>query len=352
MGRLTIADIARQAGVSKATVSRVLNKRPEGVGKETRERIEAILAQTCFQPSAMARCLATGRSCSIGLIIPDIGNPFYPLLVRGVERTLHDSGYSLFLCNADCSVERETDYVRALIDKAVDGVILDSAGSQKDAQVGLLQEAGIPFVVLDRVIGQRSAHFGVFLDNQRGAREAVECLLQREDASLVFLNGPAQLSQSIERLAGVEEAVRARQLPAERLLVLEGDFSLDSGFRHIEALLASPAGRDTNGTLRFNAVFAANDVMAIGALRALRQARLRVPEDVEIIGFDDIDLASMVDPPLSTVTQPVLDMGAASAELLLRLISGKKPRNKTVEMTPRLTLRGTTRARPAAPPTN
>ena len=147
---LTISDIAAQAGVSKATVSRVLNNRPEGVGAETRTRIETIVRETGFQRSAVARRLATGRSRTVGLIIPDIANPFYPLLVRGLERALSQSGYSLLLCNSDRSLEKESDYVRILLENGVDGVILDSAAADCDGQLRSLGYKGVPCGLLGR----------------------------------------------------------------------------------------------------------------------------------------------------------------------------------------------------------
>lgn len=339
--KLTIADIALQAGVSKATVSRVLNNRAEGVGAETRARILKILADTGFQPSAMARCLATGESRTVGLIIPDIANPFFAQLVRGAEAVLNQHGYSLFLCNSDRSIEKESHYIRALIEKAVDGVILNSAGSANDAQVEALEEKGVPVVLLDRVIQRRESRFGVFVDNQRGAQEAAACLFAQADCRLLFLNGPAELSQSIERLAGVMEALRERDVPVQNLQIIHGDFTLEGGYRVIKDLLDATPG----SPLPFTAIFAANDLMAIGAARALHQHGIRVPDEVELIGFDDIEFAAMLEPPLSTIAQPAQEMGASSAELLLRLIGGQKPRQKTLVMSPRLVLRGTTRPR-------
>jgi LacI family transcriptional regulator len=350
MTRPTISDIAKQAGVSKATVSRVLNNRPEGVGEPTRERIRKIIGETGFRPSAMARGLTTGRSRSVGLIIPDIANPFYPLLASGAERALSAAGYSLFLCHSAGDVERESDVIRVLIEKGVDGVILDSAGSQSDAQVRTLENAGIPVVLLDRVIGKRASRYGVFVDNEVGARQAALHLLARDGCSLVFINGPAHLSQSVERRSGVEAAMRESGVAADRLRILAGDFTLESGRRLTASLVQALRAEGSDPRSAFNAIFAANDLMAIGALRALRQAGLAVPGDVEVIGFDDIEFARMVEPPLTTVSQPAQEMGAKSAELLLQLVAGQKPRRKTVLMTPRLVLRATTAARSASAP--
>lgn len=342
--KITIADIAEKAGVSKATVSRVLNDRPEGVSSQTRARIQKILCETGFQPSGVARGLATGKSRSVGLIVPDITNPFYPLLIRGVEAALSESGYSLFLCNSACDIVKEKDYVRILMEKGVDGVILDSAESDCDGQVALLEEKGVPFVLLDRIIEGRARQVGVFVDNRQGARLAAAHLFSRKDCSLVFLQGPADLSQSILRLAGVEDVWREKGLPAKALKVLNGDDSIESGYRLTAELLDQVNAGPGMGCLPFNALFACNDLMAVGALRALKARGIAVPEQVEVIGFDDIELAHLIDPPLSTVSQPALEMGARSAELLLRLIDGKTPRPETLVLMPKLVLRGTTRA--------
>jgi len=341
--KITIADIAERAGVSKATVSRVLNERPEGVGVETRARIRKILSETGFQPSGVARGLATGKSRSVGLIIPDITNPFHPLLVRGVEAVLSQAGYSLFLCNSACDIVKEKEYVRILMEKGVDGVILNSAESDCDCQLELLEKRGVPVVLLDRIIEGESPRVGVFVDNREGARQAAAYLLARENCSLLFLNGPADLSQSVSRLAGVLDVLRDKQLPGGRLTVLNGDYSIDSGFRLTASLLDRVVPGSDPARLPFNALFACNDLMAVGALRALKQYGIRVPEQVEVIGFDDIELAHLVDPPLSTVSQPALEMGAQSATRLLRLIEAKAERPETLVLMPKLILRGTTR---------
>ena len=269
--KITIADIAEKAGVSKATVSRVLNDRPEGVGAQTRERIKKIVSETGFQPSGVARGLATGKSRSVGLIIPDIANPFHPLLVRGVEGVLSQSGYSLFLCNSGCDIAKEKEYVRVLMEKGVDGIILNSAESDCDCQLELLEQRGVPVVLLDRIIEGNSPRIGVFVDNREGARQAASYLYAREACSMLFLNGPADLSQSILRLAGVLDVMQEKALPTERLTVLNGDYSIDSGFRLTTELLDRTAPATEDSLLPFNALFACNDLMAVGALRAKRR---------------------------------------------------------------------------------
>jgi LacI family transcriptional regulator len=345
--KITIADIAEKAGVSKATVSRVLNNRPEGVGTETRQRIQQIMQETGFQPSGLARCLVTGKSASVGVIIPDIVNPYYSMLVRGAEDTLKRAGYSLFLCNSDHDIVKEKEYVSILIEKGVDGIILDSAESDCDCQLDLLEENNIPYVLVDRMIEGPSKFTGVYVDNRQGGRLAASYFLSQPDCSLLFINGPIEFSQSRQRQDGVEDTLREVGLPQESLKIVYGDFSIESGFNLTAGLLAGVLNSQER-RLPFTSIFTANDLMAIGALRALKQAGIQVPGQVEVIGFDDIELAALVDPPLSTISQPALEMGSRSAGILLQLMNGKKPRTKTLTLDTRLILRGTTREANAA----
>jgi LacI family transcriptional regulator len=341
--KTTIDDIAKKAGVSKATVSRVLNNRPEGVGPETRLRIQKLILETRFQPSGFARGLATGKSRSVGLIIPDITNPFYSQLVRGIEDTLNKAGYSLFLCNSDRDILKEKGYVNLLTEKEVDGIILDSAESDCDCQLEMLEKNNISFVLLDRMIEGSKKRNGVYVDNRQGARLAAEFLFSRKGCSLLFLNGPADLSQSRQRLAGVEDVFQEKGLSDRQLRIIYGDFTVESAYQLTNSLLNEEGFDPRRKNIPFNAIFCANDLMAIGAMRALKQVGISIPEEVEVIGFDDIEFSRLVDPPLSTVFQPSLEMGARSAALLMQIISGKISRNKVITLMPNLVLRGTTR---------
>ena len=341
--KTTITDIAQKAGVSKATVSRVLNNKPEGVGAETRLKIQGIIRETGFQPSGVARGLATGKSQSVGLIIPDITNPFYAQLVRGVEDALNQSGYGLFLCNSDRSIEKEKNFITLLIEKEVDGVILNSAESECDCQLETLEKNNIPYVLADRMIERSKKSNGVFVDNQYGAMLAAEYLFTQPGSNMLFINGPADLSQSKQRQAGVEQVFREKGLHNGQLRIIYGDFTLESGYQLTLQVLNDCDFEHNRKNLPFNAVFSANDVMAIGAMRALRQVGASIPEDVEVIGFDDIELAHLLDPPLSTVFQPSSEMGSRSAALLLQIINKKNQRPKTITLMPELVLRGTTK---------
>jgi LacI family transcriptional regulator len=338
--RTTIDDIAKEAGVSKATVSRVLNERAAGVGAETRSRVKSIIERMDFEPCGVARGLATGKSRSVGLVIPDIADPFFPLLIRGIEDALRGPSYGLFLCDSDRDISREKEQLRMLLEKRVDGVILNSTSSDCDCQLDLLEKRSVPYILLDRMIESRSHAAGVYADNRKGARIATEYLLKGGARRLLFINGPEELSVSRLRRAGFEDACREESVDAGAILYGSGDHSVESGERLVDALLEKSGGKPL-----FDAIFAANDRMAIGSMRSLAKRGIRIPEEVEIVGFDDIEHARLVDPPLTTVAQPAFGMGRESALLLLRLIDGKKPRKRIVFMDPTLVVRGTTRPR-------
>jgi LacI family transcriptional regulator len=324
--RTTIADIAREAGVSEATVSRVLNERAEGVGAATRARVKEVMARMEFEPCGVARGLATGKSRSVGLVIPDVADPFFPLLIRGIEDVLHRRGYGLFLCDSNLDIAREEEHVRMLLEKRVDGVILNSTLSDCDCQLDLLEKRSVPCVMLDRCIEVRPGGAGV----QGGARQ------------LLFVNGPEQLSVCKLRRQGMEDAWREAGRDPAAIRHGSGDYSVESGERVAEAHLDDPG---LPGGKPFDAVFAANDRMAIGAMRAIKRRGWRIPEEIEVVGFDDVEPARLVEPPLTTVAQPAFAMGRKSAELLLALIDGRKPRQRMIVMEPALVLRGTTRPR-------
>ncbi len=336
----TINDIARLANVSKATVSRVINNKSEGVGEETKKKILRIIAELNYQPSLIARGLVTKRTNSLGLVIPDIANPFFPQLARGAEDTALQYGYNLFLCNSDNSLEKEEKYLRAFIEKSVDGVILASSMSKSAFQCQMLKEAQIPYVLLDRYIEGSEPGMGVFLDNRAGAYRATDYLLKNGHRRIAFISGPFALMTGWHRFQGFQMAHCDQGVEMDYNLIREGDYQFASGKELIEQLL--DAGES------FSAVFAGNDMMAIGAYKALKQHRISVPEEVEIIGFDNIELASLIEPALSTVAQPTYEMGVLGAEMLIRVIEGQTVPEKSIYLKPELLLRETTRPGTAA----
>lgn len=332
--KITISDIARMANVSKATVSRVINNKPEGVGKETRENILRIIKESGFQPSMVARGLVTKKTKSIGLIITDIANSFYPLLVRGVEDHANKYGYSLFLCNSDNNPEKEKEYINAFIEKSVDGVILSSSMNETSYHYNILKNKNIPLVVLDRCVEGEEYDASVFFDNTKGAYIAVNYLINKGHKNIAFISGSKSLIISRHRLDGYRMALEERNIEVKEDIIVEGDFQFESGYKRTIELLEQ--GKE------FTAIFAGNDLMAVGAIMALKSKKIEVPQQVEVIGFDNVDISRYIKPQLSTVGQPAYEMGVNGAKQLIKLIEGKNISKKNIILKPELVLRETT----------
>ena len=333
--KVTISDIARMANVSKATVSRVINNKPEGVGKDTRDNILKIIKETGFQPSMVARGLVTNKTKSLGLIITDIANSFFPIIVRGVEDYANKFGYSLFLCNSDNNPEKEKKYIKAFIEKSVDGVILSSSMNDTTFHYNNLKSKNIPLVVIDRCVDGNEYDASVFLDNNEGAYIALKYLIDNGHEKIAFISGTKSLVISKNRMSGYRMALEERNLKVREDIIVEGDYQIESGYTRVMELLDQ--GKE------FSAIFAGNDLMALGAMKALKTRNIKIPDQVEVIGFDNIELSSLVEPQLSTVGQPAYKMGAKGAEQLIKLIEGEKIVNKNIVLKPKLILRETTK---------
>lgn len=329
----TIADVAARAGVSTATVSRVL----AGLGgarPETRERILSSARDLGFRPSGVARSLKLRTTRTLGLVITDIGNPFFPELVRAVEVAARERGYAVLLCNAGEDGEREASYLELLAARRVDGVVIASSGvGQRHAT--WLATAPLP-VVLVNCASPVVPLPTILSDNRAGAAMAVEHLLALGHERIGHITAPPRNEAAADRLEGAREAFRRVGRDPAELLVEEGDGHVTGGAVAATALL----DRDRALT----AVFAYNDLTAIGAVRAIRGRGLHVPEDVSVVGFDDVDLAAYADPPLTTVAQATAQMGRwAVAQLLDRLNGGDGVGHiETVTLPVHLEVRGST----------
>lgn len=335
--RATIGDIAKLANVSKATVSRVINNKSEGVGEETRQKILKIIEELDYKPSTIARGLVTKRTNTIGLIVPDIANPFFPQLARGVEDAAKENGYTIFLCNSDNDASKEEAYLKALIDKSVDGIILASSISTQADHCNILKNNNIPFTLVDRYIESMENQVGVYTKNKDGAYMAVDYLLGNGHRKIAFISGPLSIIPALHRFNGYQQAHYDRGVEIDYSIIKEGDYHVDSGFGFVEELIKE--GKS------FSAVFAGNDMMAVGAVKALKKNKIKVPEDVEVIGYDNVDIATLVEPALSTVAQPTYDIGVVGVQMLINLIEGKELEENNIYLASELILRETTRRR-------
>ena len=305
VGAASVRQVAQRAGVSIATVSRALNT-PEAVAEETRARVLAIATEMGYKPSTLGRNLVTGRSHLIGLIIPNIGSPLYGDMARGIEDVLQGTGLQVVLASTRDDSELELQATADLLNHRVDsGIVINSRAGDSS-----LLEAHSGWVY----ISPESPSFPmrVELDNYAGGRLAVQHLIDLGHRNIVHVAGPLREGKDRER--GWRDELEDNSL-SEGVRVL-GDYTLESGVHATEEILRQ-------GTP--DAIFASGDLMAVGALRALRKAGLRVPKDVSLIGFDDAEFASLVQPTLTTVQQPSYLMGKKAAELVLNHLGGEEP---------------------------
>jgi LacI family transcriptional regulator len=306
--RVTIREVARLAQVSLGTVSNTLNN-PNVVAPRTRARVLEAIEQTGFVRSTAAHQLRVGKSRTVGVVLLDIANPFFGEMVRGAERVLRDKGYVLMVCSSDESAEREHRYLRVLEEHRVDGLLI--APVERDLKtVAALARRGIPTVLLDRDAGSLDL-CSVTVDDVRGGELAASHLVDLGHEVIGFVNGPLSIRQCADRLDGARRALRRARRPSRPVLVeiAVSALTVDHGEAAVGPLLAA--------TPRPTAVMCANDLLALGVLRGLTNAGVRVPDEVALVGYDDVAFASMLSPALTSVRQPKSELGASAAELLL-----------------------------------
>jgi LacI family transcriptional regulator len=311
MNDVTIVDVARHAGVSITTVSHALsgNRR---VAKATQARIQHSIRELGYRPNAFARSLRTEHSHMVGLIIPDITNPYYPTLARGLQDALQSGGYQSFVCNTDGRREQERNFLKDSLHRRVDGIAFAAFATTARMLVPVLQ-ANIPVVAIGTTIQHRRVDC-VRTDDVEGSRDATAYLIEKGYDPIGMIGGPPGTSPSDHRLAGHRSALGSNRIRFDPRLVAIGDFTRTGGAAAMRELLS----RRT----RPRAVFCANDLMAIGALDAAREAKLRVPRDIAVMGYDDIEAAALVTPDLTTVVNPAYEMGHECGRLLLERMSG------------------------------
>ncbi len=336
-------DVATLAQVSVGTVSNVLNS-PERVSEGTRQRVQAAIDKLGWVPNESARQLRAGRSRSIGMVVMDIANPFFTDVARGAEELLYRKQYSVQIGNSDQDPGREITLLDRFEQQRVGGVLFAPIDNSAERLLGL-RRRGIPVVIVDRV-GSGADYCSVGADDLAGGRLAGQHLLDQGHSRLAFVGGPSSLAQVRDRRRGIELAVEQAGEGISLLAVSTPTLSLEAGVSSAGEIAALPAGE------RPTAVFAANDLVAIGLLQGFVTAGLRVPDDVALIGYDDIAFAAAAAVPLSSVRQPREDIGRKSAELLVREIeaadSGAPHRHEAVRFTPQLVARRSTQPRKRA----
>jgi LacI family transcriptional regulator len=311
-GRVNMHHIAKRAGVSLGTVSHVINQSAV-VREPLRQRVLDAIRALGYQPSQLARGLRRDYTNMIGMIIPDITNPFFPALVRAAEDVAYRHLYRLVLCNSDNDPHKETSYLEELKSYLPAGLLLIPAVDSRLREQPVRNGRSIPTVCIDREPGGWKGDT-VRADNEAGAYTATLHLIDHGHRRIGTIAGPPHLTSAMERLRGFRRALKEASLRLPAHCVVHGQFDRASGFEAALALLR-PRSRPT-------AIFAGNDLMAMGALMAVRELGLRCPEDVSIVGFDNLDIADLLHPPLTSVQQPVYRLGSTAAELLIQRIGG------------------------------
>ncbi len=307
----TLQDVAKLAGVSPMTVSRVINDSGY-VNQKTRERVQRAIDELDYVPNALARSLRFKQTKTIALIISDITNPFFTTLARGVEDAASERGFSVIFCNTDESPAKETEYLNVVIQKQVDGVLLVPAFSSLES-VKFLQDCGVPFVVLDRRVPGLDVDI-VRCDSEQGAYQLTRHLLDLGHQRIAALSGPRQVTTAADRITGYRRALVEAGLEAQAIEHY-GEYTAVSGYEQAKRVLA---------TAQPTALFGANNFIVIGALRAVREANLRVPEDISVVAFDDLLDVIGLEPFLTVIRQPAYEIGRRATSLLLDRLSGSE----------------------------
>ncbi len=296
--------------MSPATASRVLSGDPR-VGEAYRQRVLQAVEQLDYRPNQLARNLRKQRSMTLGVVVPDIENPHFSEMVRAVEDLAFNAGYRVLVCNTDETADKQQAYLEALIGERVMGVVI-SPSEPASPQIGRLLDIGIPVVAFDREVADERAD-AVLADNVRGTRTATKLLIDTGHERIAYIGGRRDVETGAERLAGYELAMRAAGL---ELREVDGAFRLDAADAGVTEILAA--------SVRPTALVVANNLMTVGALRALRRAGLRVPDEMAIIGIDDPSWAELIDPPLTAMAQPVGRMAGDAVALLLERVAGTR----------------------------
>ena len=332
----TIVEVAERAKVSIATVSNVI-RGTRRVSPKLEERVRAAIRELDYYPNEIARSLKVKQTRMLGMIIPDITNPFFPEIIRGAEDTAFERRYFLVTANTDEQIGRERRIIGALRSYRVDGILLASAPGKDASHIRSTMDAGISIVCLDRSVAGVKTD-AVLLDNVRGGRECVRHLILSGHSKIAIITGSLTLQTGRERLRGYEEALAEADIEVDRKLIFEGDFRDESGYRLAKELLHRHA--------RPTAIFVCNGVMTLGVLKAFEEMNVRCPEDIALATFDDLAADHSFHPHLTAVVQPSYDIGSRAATILMDRIEGKLTGDPfVVRIVPTLIVRESTTAR-------
>jgi LacI family transcriptional regulator len=334
MRHVTINDLARRLNLSASTVSRALRDHPD-ISEQTKERVRAIAAKTNYQPNLIAQSLQTRRSNNIGVIVPEIRNSFFSMVISGIEDLAYQSGYTIMVCQSDDTFERETINTRALAANRVAGMLVSVSQETEDfTHLKQVLAQGVPIVLFDRVVDEIDAP-KVVVDDYNGAFQAVTHLIETGRTRIAHLTTAGSLYVGGKRREGYEAALNAHGMEVRPEYIIEGGCHEEDGREGARRLLNLEEPPD--------GIFAINDPVALGALLYLQDNQVKVPEQVGLVGFSDNPNAILVRPALTTINQPAYDIGKTAASLLLDILEGETiEHSKTITLQTRLVVRGST----------
>ncbi|MDR7869557.1 MAG: LacI family DNA-binding transcriptional regulator [Tissierellaceae bacterium] len=327
---MTIKKIAKLANVSSATVSKVINGKDKYISEATRKRVLEIVEREGYVPNAVAKSLKVKRTKTLGIVIPDVMNLFFSELARGVEDAAEKMGYSIILCNSDNKVSKEEKYIQILQEKMVDGIILAASESSVSKY---FNKRGTPMVLLDRDLSVDDQVGKITVDNESGIYEATCFLINKGCRDIGYISSEISSKISFQRLSGYKKALLDRGFQVSESMIYLNNYTIETGYYGMLELLKN--------NIRVDGVCCGNDMIAIGAIKALNEKGINIPTDVKIIGFDDIYITQYTEPPITTMAQPIYKMGEEAVKMILSIIEGKETELAKVFDT-KLIERGTT----------
>lgn len=338
---ITMKEIAELAGVSKTTVSKVINNKDHNISKATKDKILNIVKEKNYVPNKLAQGLVTKRTNNIGLIIPDIGNPFFTDISKGVEHYARGKGYNVVFANSDENFENEVQSMEMLIENRVDGIIL-APSSNTSNEDKTYENIKVPLVLVDKNIEALNKKGLIKVDNKNGVHEATKHLIDLGHKKILYISGPLKNEIATQRLEGYISALEENDITINKENIIEGQYKREWAYDFIKA----------NKNLDFTAICCANDLIAIGIIQGLLENNIKVPDQISVIGFDDIQTCKLISPSLTTIRQPAFEMGKKASEILINYLENKDNKNhkedeemKVFNFKPELIIRESSKAR-------
>ena len=328
MSHVTLKDIGKEVGVSATTVSRALNNKSD-ISYEVKQKIKEVAERLGYSPNALARSLKAKKTSSIGVLIADIADSFFAPIVKGIENTAREMGYSIILCDTGEEYEQEKLALQMMLEKRVDGLLITPSQTEY-GDILELKRKKIPFVLVGRHFDLVESDY-VITDDIKGAFSATDYLIKKGHKKILFINGPNYISSAKERLVGYKRALQEHAILLDKSLVKEGALKMEDGYRIMKEILSA-------GT-KFTAVFAYCDFVVLGIMQALEEGKLKIPGDIAIVGYDDVAFARFLQVPLTTVHIPKYELGKEAMKLLKKKIEGEIQETQSVVLETKLVIR-------------